>query len=1238
MAAPLTREPEGRPDAETGGTRRFCSVSANPKIIVGSLYAVYVVDSSEARRGSVAGASGDAGTQYRRGVAAYTVACGLAGVSLPRIGIPSAHARVASVSLETDDPVDDIRIDFVSGWRALVQAKRSLKTGKPLKEAVAQWVHAARAGLDPAKDRLVIVTSALSGPMRHLQQALDRGRTDHPGAPTKPEADVLADVRRLLGPLDEQEQDLVLKCAVIWELQVEEPSDPGAQLAMDHLRHVVAGGSHDAAGDAWEALVRVSGRAARLRGGYKITGWLDVLHGEGIDIGTTGSTPAAALETRRLALERYIARLTREGTQIDLRALGAELPSLPLAQADADIKVGIDTDDERSESELIWAFLRRGRVVLTGLPGGGKTTALKQLAAQLASDRTLPLPVRVSLREVNTAGSQASFRDRLIAVAVRDDRPGDRAELTHEINERLDRDGGIALLLDSLDETYDQRRKVVSEIAGLVDDLPAGVCILLSTRDVAYGQASTLGWPSLRLRSPSEVESTVTAVLEAAASQRGSKITDRPGWVAQRAAWVRSALAHDELLRETPLIPVLLALLAARRSTQSLPKRRARILEAVVKHVVADHEVQRSDGRTLGPLTGTALNTASMQAFTSEAAEILNSQGQADAESVAAAIAADLREPWGLPPAQAMTAAWEAVRLFDETGIFVMSGADETIAPRITLFAEIGDAMRIVSRPQEIPAWVAARIAAQQFESLVLACALGPSVARAASDALPSSPGDIGLAKALAQVDREGAGLDGATVRQVCECLIAHVAEGTQDAWLSWTDLLRLPIPADLRASAEAAAAQHGEDYALVARASLALHFRRDGSSPEDPQLLKALLGLRSLPRRPSVSKSTRVTLDAWMMDRTLREAQQKAAEALLDHVRDTSSLVAALAIDAPHRLQDSLTRLLADRGFDEDVQAIQHANTQRFKDFRLPSWASERNDTAYAHFLKLVADHATTDLTAEQATLLDELAEFVETMEMNDGGVTHLHKQPDDVLRELIALTTSLYGFDRSVLAAQAKIARFRMEHWDGNAPYFALFDAASKRSRPDWTAVHDRDAAVRLLMRLLTLGLGQAVFAARSLCDTPVAEQAAPLLRQLLPRLRPSTRHEHIAAVTLASLMPGPEPDCWVDSEDPVLRAVAALMIEPVIGNTVGAQFGQLLDDPDGHVQEAALRHLIEARPPELAVIMNDVLARPRPGWMCLNCRTVNPPPGSTSCTSDKCSTVGADPAKLATEFLQA
>ncbi|WP_457029307.1 NACHT domain-containing protein [Kitasatospora sp. P5_F3] len=1139
------------------------------------------------------------------------------------------------MSLETDDAVDDVRIDFELGLRALVQAKRRLVAGKPLTEAVAQWVQAAKAGLDPTKDRLVIVAGSLSRPMKDLQRVLNRERTDHPGTPTGAEASILSRVRALLGDLDEPRRDLVLSCAVIWELRVEEPDDPDSQQAMNHLRHVVADGGHDMARRAWEALMKSSGRTARLRGGHKLVSWLNALQGEGIEISSAGAAPAAVLETRRQTLERYIARLDREGTEVDLSSLGAELPKLSMSQADAGISVGTNPDDDRADSELIWAFLRRGRVVLTGLPGGGKSTALKRLAAQLASDETFPLPVRASLREINTADRQTSFRDRLIAVAVRDDRPADRAVLTREINERLDRDGGIALLLDSLDETYDQRAKVVSEIATLAADLPEGVCVLLATRDVAYGQAATLNWPALRLRPPSSIKSTVTAVLEMAASQKVPEAADRSGWVAEREEWVLSALEQDELLRETPLIPVLLALLAVRRSAQTLPKLRAKILEAVVKDVVASRELKRGDGRTLGPLVGNELSI--MQAFTSEAAEILNSQGRATAESIVNAIAADLREPWGLAPAQATTAGWEAVRLFDETGIFVLSGADETVAPRIALFAEIGDALRIISRPDEIARWVDERIASQQFEPLVLACTLDTAVATAAASALQRNPGHASLARALVQAAREGAELDDSTIRQVCECLIAQVADGTQEGWQSWEDLLWLPIPAELRAAAEAASMQHGPEHALVARASLDLHFRSNSSSVGNPQILKDVLVLQSLPRLPSSNTSGILSLKELLADDILTRTRENAAEFLLDHVPGSAPLVADCAAEAPSGLRGSLMKLLLDRGFNDDVRALREVMAQETRSLQFPSWFPDLGPSVYAHFLRLVAGHATAELSMAQATVLDELADFVETMYMNDGGVSHLHKQPDGILQELIGVTASLYGFDHAVLAAQAKIALVRMEHWNDNVPYFALFDNAHAHSNPDWSGVHDREAAVRLLVLLFPLGIGQARFAARSLWEAPVADQAAPLLRALLPRLVQSPRHERIGAATLASLASGPEPECWVASDDPVLRAVAATMIEPMSGDALSNQLRELLDDPDGHVQVAAINHIVSVQPPDLIATLNRVAGRPAPGWMCLSCRTVNPPPGRTSCSNEKCFSVGADPAKLASESLQ-
>jgi len=89
-----------------------------------------------ASRGSIGGASGDAGVKYRRGVAAYAVACGLAGVPLGGLEIAEADAQVDAVILETDAEVDDIRVVFTSSWVADIQAKRTLRRGPIFDKAV----------------------------------------------------------------------------------------------------------------------------------------------------------------------------------------------------------------------------------------------------------------------------------------------------------------------------------------------------------------------------------------------------------------------------------------------------------------------------------------------------------------------------------------------------------------------------------------------------------------------------------------------------------------------------------------------------------------------------------------------------------------------------------------------------------------------------------------------------------------------------------------------------------------------------------------------------------------------------------------------------------------------------------------------------------------------------------------------------------------------------------------------
>ncbi len=190
--------------------------------------------------GAVGGASGDAGVEFRRAVAAYAVVHALAGEPLAGLGFPLELSQVASVAIETDEHADDVRVRLTSGCMAQLQAKLTLRGGKPLKTAVEQWSRAAQAGLDPERDRLVIVAGAISGPMQLLAHVLDRLRTDEPGALTQGEQEQLDKIVALTPELTGQQRDVMLRCGVITQLDVVEEDSTTAASARTLLRQVVA--------------------------------------------------------------------------------------------------------------------------------------------------------------------------------------------------------------------------------------------------------------------------------------------------------------------------------------------------------------------------------------------------------------------------------------------------------------------------------------------------------------------------------------------------------------------------------------------------------------------------------------------------------------------------------------------------------------------------------------------------------------------------------------------------------------------------------------------------------------------------------------------------------------------------------------------------------------------------------------------------------------------------------------
>jgi hypothetical protein len=121
-----------------------------------------------------------------------------------------------------------------------------------------------------------------------------------------------------------------------------------------------------------------------------------------------------------------------------------------------------------------------------------------------------------------------------------------------------------------------------------------------------------------------------------------------------------------------------------------------------------------------------------------------------------------------------------------------------------------------------------------------------------------------------------------------------------------------------------------------------------------------------------------------------------------------------------------------------------------------------------------------------------------------------------------------------------------------------------------------------------------------------------------------------------SLYSLRGTPEPECWLDSDDPVLRTVLAATCPATIRGRLNPTLSTLLDDDDGNVRAEAIRRLEKVRTPGWQALLAHLATNPDPGWMCWSCRMANPP-GQPSCQKKRCYRGAPEPADIATRLLQ-
>ena len=839
----------------------------------------------------------------------------------------------------------------------------------------------------------------------------------------------------------------------------------------------------------------------------------------------------------------------------------------------------------------------------------------------LADAAGAPLPMLVSLRDVDARDRSRGFADRVLDAAVKDIPRSDRPLVRGALERGLE-SGATALLLDSLDETHDRRGAVVSEVEQFCAQVSEDVPVLLATRDIAYAQAATLGWDDLRLLEPQKPEHAVRAVLEAAAAAR--HVQDRVSWVQRRVEWVVAILDQDHAVGETPLTPVLLALLAADRGDGSLPATRAEILHGVVEAAVRRREAHRDHKLRVATLDEHESADAALAGFAVEAGVLGDSGGEAPAAIVHDAIAIFLARDWGLPVGAASSGARAIVHFWDEIGIFVIGGG-ERIAPRTEVFLDIGDAVRSSTQPPEaVAAWVETRIRDRRHEPLILASALSEVVGERLLIAACGRDQHELLIAAAAAV-RQHARVSDTDRERLVAALASDAQNPDAQGWFSYVALLGLLGGHRTAQDLGTVLVRYPQDHQIIGKAAMALRCSPD---PVDERLLLDALTIRRLPRLPSRQTASGSSIVVASADDLHEEVVEEAARMLLGRSEEATGLVVELLQEAGMALYERLHAALRDAGLIEAARDIFARLSRALA--RTFSWLKDYDGDGPVRLLDHLAQHPRAELTAIQAARLDELADLYETLQLHYIAGYPRREEYDSWL-QFVDVIAVLGGFDPARLAAEAELARRRLAMF-GNEAFTALRIAARPRRLDHWHRFGDPGAAAGVLVEALFMGKWTAQISAAALAAAP-PNSAIPLLEQALPQLKSSRDHQRLAAHAYAHLK-GDEPlTGWATSNNPGLRLVAAERLPGTVDGQLNSLLCQLTFDPDRYVAVAAVRSVADARTMAAAEHLKNVVNAQREEWTCGRCGS------SDHDTTDNCAsfhTVLPDPVEVAREML--
>ncbi|MDJ0323139.1 hypothetical protein QMG61_05100 [Cryobacterium sp. PH31-AA6] len=635
--------------------------------------------SDTANTSNAGGAANELGSLHRNGFAAVLAAHGLSGTPLDGVDgrVPTA------IALETADAVDDLVCTMENGERWFIQAKRSLNKAS-LRSTLRQWA-AQTLGAD---DTLVLALRTVGGQVAGAMRVLDGRRL---GRSPEPPAGDLAHFEAFKARVFEEcgaGTDEILSHARIMAWEVEDVSDTRADSAIARMERVISSGSGPAAFRCLQAFFQRQS-AVRTRTGTR--DWIQALIDNGMDVAIDGLGTVAAtqvLEDQALAEYRDIMASHRD--RLDLAMISPRVPALNVDDFIASVDVEYDTGELRAGNNPLTHVLRRnGRLILRGLPGAGKSEAVRQVAAWLAAQPGAPLPLLVRLRDIATVVTSVDdvSLDLLIRTAASHGGREPSAPLMRALQSEI-RSGYCVLLLDGLDETHAKRGTIAAGIAQVLSGLSTDVGVLLTTRESAMDAAAHVGLPVVDLKPLSSRKAQV-ALIEAYAAATLPE-ADREEWCRVKLELISPYADSHRDIWEVPLLATLatLRLLDGNSAGDSAGE----LLKSVIEDSINRWEVQRFANNLDAPDPGFSPGMF-LDGF-AVIGRALNANATLSVSDARQLVVAALSN-WALSHRSAERIAEFVVTFWDETvGVFVDTG--QNLQPRSRVFAELGDAYAAV--------------------------------------------------------------------------------------------------------------------------------------------------------------------------------------------------------------------------------------------------------------------------------------------------------------------------------------------------------------------------------------------------------------------------------------------------------------------------------------------------------------------------------------------------------------